>query len=173
MKQFFGAFFGSIIGIIISTLLALFLIIAVVKASISKVSEKEEPITIIKNNSILKFVIDGAIVDRNLEEDPLNELKKITPLGGIEDSNKGLNLLVQKIKTAKNDDNIKGIYLYFKSLQAGFATTEELRNALIDFKSAGKCQGNVLLTPITLLSEAATMSVSFMINIGLGTYCLI
>ncbi|MCA0429293.1 MAG: signal peptide peptidase SppA [Bacteroidetes bacterium] len=138
MKQFFGAFFGSIIGIIISTLLALFLIIAVVKASISKVSEKEEPITIIKNNSILKFVIDGAIVDRNLEEDPLNELKKITPLGGIEDSNKGLNLLVQKIKTAKNDDNIKGIYLYFKSLQAGFATTEELRNALIDFKSSGK-----------------------------------
>lgn len=138
MKQFFGAFFGSILGIIISTLLALFLIIAVIKTSISKVSEKEEPISIIKDNSILKFVIDGLIVDRNLEDDPLNELKKIAPLGATDDNNKGLNLLIQKIKYAKNDDKIKGIYLNFKSLQAGFATIEELRNALIDFKSSGK-----------------------------------
>lgn len=138
MKQFFGAFFGSILGIIISTVLAVIILIGLVKSSISKVEDKEETEISIKNNSILKLTIDGAITDRDLEDDPLKELKKISPLGGNDIDSKGLNKLIEKIKTAKTDDNIKGIYLYFKTLQAGFATTEELRNALIDFKSSGK-----------------------------------
>ncbi len=138
MKQFFGAFFGSILGIILSTVLVVVVLIGIVKSSISKVEDKEETEVSVKNNSILKLTIDGAIVDRDLEDDPLKELKKISPLGGNDQDSRGLNKLIDKINAAKTDDNIKGIYLYFKSLQAGFATTEELRNALIDFKSSGK-----------------------------------
>lgn len=42
------------------------------------------------------------------------------------------------IKRAKDDDNILGIYFEAGDLQAGFAKSAELRNALIDFKKSGK-----------------------------------
>jgi uncharacterized membrane protein len=76
MKQFFGAFFGSILGIIISTVLVVVVLIGIVKSSISKVDDKDETEVSIKNNSILKLTLDGPIVDRDLEDDPLKELKK-------------------------------------------------------------------------------------------------
>jgi len=42
------------------------------------------------------------------------------------------------LETAKSDDKIKGVLLNITSLPAGMATTEEIRNAIIDFKSSGK-----------------------------------
>jgi protease IV len=42
------------------------------------------------------------------------------------------------IEKAKNEENIKGIYLKGGSLMAGFASIKEIRNALIDFKKSGK-----------------------------------
>jgi len=50
----------------------------------------------------------------------------------------GLNDILRSIKNAKDDENIKGIYLELTPLQAGSATIEEIRNALLDFKSEGK-----------------------------------
>src|SRR5690606_4076936 len=50
----------------------------------------------------------------------------------------GLNDILKNIETAKTDANIKGIFLDITSVQAGFATTEEIRNALLDFKKSGK-----------------------------------
>ncbi|HEY0771577.1 MAG TPA: signal peptide peptidase SppA, partial [Sphingobacteriaceae bacterium] len=50
----------------------------------------------------------------------------------------GLNDILASIKKAKTDDHIKGIYLDLTSLQAGQATVEEIRNALLDFKNSGK-----------------------------------
>ncbi|MBN1145455.1 MAG: signal peptide peptidase SppA, partial [Bacteroidales bacterium] len=42
------------------------------------------------------------------------------------------------IDKARLDTNIRGIYLELSNLQAGIATVEEIRNALIDFKKSGK-----------------------------------
>ncbi len=38
----------------------------------------------------------------------------------------------------KNDNNIKGIYLDVSYPQAGFATLEEIRESLLDFRKSGK-----------------------------------
>lgn len=46
--------------------------------------------------------------------------------------------IIQKIKLAKEDDLIAGIYLDTSSIHAGFATIEEIRSALLDFKTTGK-----------------------------------
>jgi protease-4 len=50
----------------------------------------------------------------------------------------GLNEILENLEEAKKDDHIKGIFLDVSSLAAGFATIEEVRNALIDFKKSGK-----------------------------------
>jgi protease-4 len=50
----------------------------------------------------------------------------------------GLNDILKNIQLAKNDDKIKGIYLDLSYISAGMATIEEIREALIDFKTSGK-----------------------------------
>ncbi len=54
------------------------------------------------------------------------------------DKSIGLNDILANIKKAKTDDNIKGIFLDESYIESQEATTEEIRNALIDFKTSGK-----------------------------------
>ena len=135
MKQFFGAFFGSIIGIVIATVLAVLIVVGAVKSSFNS-NFKEEETSVKKTNSILKIVLDGAIIDRE-KEDPLAQLKGLAPMGDSRDK-MGLNSILTKIENAKIDENVKGIYLYCKNVDGGYASIEEFRNALIDFKKSGK-----------------------------------
>jgi protease-4 len=136
MKQFFGAFFGSIIGIIVAAALAILLLVVAVKSSINEAFKDEEAgNSIVKSNSVLKLTLDGRITERS-KENPLEDLLPAGPFS--ESSSKGLNDLTEKIKKAKGDTKVSGIFLCFKNFQTGFATLEELRNALLDFKSSGK-----------------------------------
>ena len=68
-------------------------------------------------------------------KNPFNEfdLGPFMPKGTV-----GLNEIIANLKNAKTDEHIKGIYLEVSNPVAGFATLEELRNALLDFKSSGK-----------------------------------
>jgi protease-4 len=135
MKQFFGAFFGSIVGIIIATVLAIVIIIAAVKSSFSSAFKEKEETSMAKPNSIIKLVLDGDIQERE-KENPFKELGDLGSFGGGEEL--GLNMLVKKIDDAKKDKNVKGLYIVVKNIKAGFATVQELRNALLDFKKSGK-----------------------------------
>ena len=49
-----------------------------------------------------------------------------------------LTQALQGIRKAKANPNIKGIYLNVENLSAGLASTDELREALLDFKKSGK-----------------------------------
>lgn len=136
MKQFFGAFFGSILGIVIATIFALVILVASIKSSFSSFDTKDDDeISVAKPNSVLKLVLDGQIIDRQ-KENPFKEFGDISPF--MDQTGNGLNTMLEKISKAKTDDKIKGIYIYSKSLEAGFATLEELRNALEDFRKSGK-----------------------------------
>ncbi|RYZ93943.1 MAG: signal peptide peptidase SppA, partial [Sphingobacteriaceae bacterium] len=72
------------------------------------------------------------------ERTPKNPFDGLSFLGLKESKNIGLNDILANIKKAKTDDNIKGIFLDESYMSSGQATTEEIRNALIDFKKAGK-----------------------------------
>src|SRR5690606_12333483 len=50
----------------------------------------------------------------------------------------GLNDILKRIRGAKDDDRIKGIYLDLSAVSASFATLQEIRYALLDFKTSGK-----------------------------------
>ncbi len=135
MKQFFGAFFGSIIGIIVATIISLVIVIAVVKSSFSQLTEKED-LSVVKKGTVLKIVLDGPLMDRDAAENPFEELGNLSPFGEMKGM--GLNGLIEKIKAAKEDEKISGIYLCFKEPEMGFAAIEELRFVMSDFKKSGK-----------------------------------
>ena len=137
MKQFFGAFFGSIIGIVLATVLAVVIVIGVVKTTVNSTFnlDKDEELSKTKANSILRIEINGSIAERQKD----NPFKGMGDFGSFgDDEQLATNSLLKKIDYAKTDKHIKGIYLNFKNLEGGFATVEELRNALAAFKQSGK-----------------------------------
>ena len=130
MKQFFKFTLASIVGVMIAGLLLLFVTIGIIGAMISS---SDQP-TQIENNSVLIMKFDHQIVDR-AQKNPFEDLD----FGMFKGSKTaGLNDILDCIRKAKTDDNIKGIYLNPMDIQAGMASVEEIRTALKDFKTSGK-----------------------------------
>lgn len=128
MLQFLKFVFATILGLIIFSFLLLFILMGIAASASSSDPVKVEA------NSVLKLKFDKPIVERG-RDNPLDELElPFTP-----EANVGLIQIREAIANAKLDNNIKGIYLEMDMfLDAGYATIEEIRNALIDFKSSGK-----------------------------------
>ncbi len=130
MKDFFKFTLASILGVMIAGLLLLFITIGIITAMVSVSDEPAQ----ISTNSLLILKFDHQIVDR-ARKNPLEGLDF-----GMFQGNKtvGLNDILDCIRKAKTDNNIKGIYLNPMDIQAGMATVEEIRLALKDFKTSGK-----------------------------------
>ncbi|WP_114940286.1 signal peptide peptidase SppA [Mucilaginibacter endophyticus] len=132
MKQFFKFVLATIVGVIISGI-----IIGVIGAGIIVgliASAGSDKTVDVSPNSILYMSLKNQIVERT----PNNPLADLDFLGLNDNKSIGLNDILADIKKAKTDNNIKGIYLDESYMTAGQATTEEIRNALIDFKKSGK-----------------------------------
>lgn len=132
MKSFFASFLGTLAAIIVSVIL-LFLVIAGIISSLVS-SAKSDRAFLVKDNSVLHVKLDYPILERG-RKNPLVNLD-ITSFGtrpGI-----GLDQILESFEKAKNDSNIKGIYLHLSEVTAASATLEEIRDALVDFKQSGK-----------------------------------
>lgn len=114
-----------------ATLLGLFIFFVLVILIVSGIAASADKEPEIADNSILHLKLSGAVVERAID-DPLEEL--------ISDGPKPIDLLslIQAIKAAGNDDRIAGIYLEPQFLQAGYSSLQEIRDALISFKTSGK-----------------------------------
>ncbi|GAA4908097.1 signal peptide peptidase SppA [Mucilaginibacter defluvii] len=130
MKQFFKFVLATVVGIFAATIILGVLSVFIFAGVLSSASEKS---TTVEANSILTLEFRKPINERT----PYNPLAELEFLG-FEEKNLGLNDILANIKKAKTDENIKGIYLNESYLASGQATTEEIRNALIDFKKSGK-----------------------------------
>ncbi|WP_207532808.1 signal peptide peptidase SppA [Desertivirga arenae] len=130
MKSFFKMAFASMVGMLFSFFAILLIFILVVMAVASKTDEEVE----VKANSVLHIPLDYPVVERG-HDDPFSKLD-INAFG--KSKSVGLNDVLAAIRRAKTDDNIKGIYLDLSSLQAGYATLEEIRNELLNFKRSKK-----------------------------------
>ena len=128
MKQFFKYVFATIVGVLLCLVIFTFVVIGFIS------SARSDKKTEVEANSVLRLSFDYAIKERT----------STSPLSGIPFLNLnvkksiGLNDILASLKRAKTDDNIKGIYLDESYMLSGQATTEEIRNALIDFKKSGK-----------------------------------
>jgi protease-4 len=130
MKSFLKYTLATITGIIIASVLFFIVILASFSAI---VSSGNKPVSI-SNNSILVLKAGVTIPDRGDQN----------PLAGIDLFNMtlsptpGLNEILNNIEKASGDNKIKGILIENGLLPSGWATTEEIRNALLKFREKGK-----------------------------------
>ena len=126
MKQFFKTFFASLLALIIFSLIGIVLLVSIA----ASFSDEEQKLT--ATNSVL--VIDLA---ENFEEqtksDPFSEIMR--QKNGKSPS---LTQLIGLIQNAKKDTAIKGIYIKCAQNPNGYASSEEIRTALLDFRKSNK-----------------------------------
>lgn len=85
----------------------------------------------VEKNSVFVLNLSGTISEQGSE----NPLSIFT---GDNSLNSGLNDILSSIKKAKANDEIKGIYIEAGALMTNYATLQEIRNALADFRKSGK-----------------------------------
>ncbi|HEX6223622.1 MAG TPA: signal peptide peptidase SppA [Chryseolinea sp.] len=124
--NFWKAFFASCLGALVAMILLCVLIVAL----ISMTGDEEIQV---KENSILRLDLDVPVIEIE-KESPL----PFFVLGGAGPQPIALARLRQTIEHAKEDDNIKGIYLNVTLPATGYTILEEIRLALIDFRTSGK-----------------------------------
>ena len=127
MKQFFNSFLASCLGTA-TVLIVLVLIGVVMISSTMKSASKKDKV---KANSILSIKLNSAIPEKT-NNAPVN------PYDFNTDEATGLIDMIKGIERAKEDDNIKGIYLETPFPQMNFANLAAMREAIIDFKESGK-----------------------------------
>ena len=128
MKDFLKFTLATIVGIIVSSILLFFISIIVMFSMLYS----SEPEVQIKEDSILKLDLKGSLSERS-QEDPFALLM------GSDYQAYGLDDLLASIRKAKENENIKGIYIEASSLVSnGYASLKEIRDALADFKESGK-----------------------------------
>ena len=126
MKQFLKFTLAAAAGLMLGVFLIIIIFSILATSGDSKEVQLDKP-------HVLRLELNGEIQDR-VEEMPF-DLSEIT---GQDVNILGLNDILANIKKAKTDENIKGIYIEIGLISAGFATREEIRNALLDFKESGK-----------------------------------
>jgi protease IV len=129
MKEFFKYFLATIFGIIVVNVI-FFVVFMIIVASFSG---KDNEVTI-EPTSVLHIQLNYPIAERTSD----NPFENISFGSFKSNTNLGLNDILRNIKKAKEDSNIKGIYLDVSELQSSPATVEEIRDALMKFRESGK-----------------------------------
>lgn len=129
MKQFFKMFFASMLAIIISGIVLFFIFVGIV-ASISKGVKADEEKELAGRHLLL--------IDLGKQMHEQHETNSLAGFTKESSFSTGVYDAIQAIAAAKTDDNVKGILLKPEGSGNGWATSEQLRNALLDFKAGGK-----------------------------------
>jgi protease-4 len=125
MKNFFKMLLASMLGMLILNALVFVILISMIA-----IIGSGDPVSV-KDNSILKISLNKPLEDRA-------GIPTIDIINFEVMTNLGLNNILNGLEQAKYDNRIKGVYLELSSVQAGIASVEEVRNALLSFKESGK-----------------------------------
>ena len=121
MKSFFKSFLAALLALFVFSILGIFILIGFA-ATVSS----DEPVSI-PANAVLVLDLGDNFTEKEVS-DPFTELMR--PGAGKVPS---LSTVIGLIQHAKKDSNIKGIYIKCQQNSNGYAASEELRKALVDF----------------------------------------
>lgn len=125
MRTFFKVFFACLLALLVFSLIIFLFTTGYISGLVSR---EPEPVG-------GKAVLVVNLLDNYLEIPEANPFEKLKGEGGSVPS---IYDVVRLIAHAKNDSTIKGIYIKAGNNVNGFGTSEEIRNALLSFKSSGK-----------------------------------
>jgi protease-4 len=127
MRSFFKMFFASFLALVVFMVIGFFLFIALLSSLASLAKDNRADIA---SHSILTIDLSRHYA----EQEQRAPLRSVT--GG--ENAPGLYDLVRLIRHAKGDKDIAGIYLIANGNGNGLASSEEIRRALVDFKTSKK-----------------------------------
>lgn len=127
MKEFLRSTLATITGVLICGFIFIILGIGIL-AGIMASSESE---TLVMPNSVFTLELKGTVQER-YQPSPVDQF--------FEDqiSTYGLEDILNSIQKAKEDEQIKGIYLHTGALACSTASLQAIHRALADFKQSGK-----------------------------------
>lgn len=128
MKSFFKTLLASTLGVIIGSIILTVFSIMIFAGVIAAMGSTET--YNLKDKTILTLDLKGNLGER-AESSPLDKI--MGNPGTI-----GLEGILDAIKKAKENDEIKGIYIKAGALNGALGNIDPIRNALIDFKTTGK-----------------------------------
>ncbi|MDY0099505.1 MAG: signal peptide peptidase SppA [Bacteroidales bacterium] len=148
MKTFLKYTLATITGIIICSLLFFIIMLASFSAMVATGNKPAS----VPENSVLVLKAGVSIPDRS-DNSPVSgfDLVNMTVNPAT-----GLNDILKNIKKAAEDPKIKGILIENGLIPSGWATTEEIRDALVKFRESGKFV--IAYTDYILLQEGYYLS---------------
>lgn len=127
MKEFFKYVGATIVGIFaVGLILAILGVMSIIGMITSTQATQN-----VSKNSVLVLNLSGTLQEQS--DDNVFGLFAQDSFGSL-----GLDEILSAIKKAKETDKIKGIYIESGMFVADYASRQEIRNALLDFKKSGK-----------------------------------
>ena len=128
MKQFLKYVLATVLGLVVAGLLMGFFSMLMFMGMAMGTSAPK-----VEKNSVLVMKLDGTLSERT-EENPFDML-----MGGAGTSALSLENMLKAVEQAKENENVKGLYMEAGMLSAASpAMLQELRDAIVDFKESGK-----------------------------------
>ncbi|TVP44745.1 MAG: signal peptide peptidase SppA [Mongoliibacter sp.] len=128
--RFLGNVLAVIVGLLVFSVMSFFIFAGL----IAIISTSEDDVTV-KSNTVLVMDLEGRVlVERTNEDDP--SFSSLSLFGGV--PTVGLTNLKRAIENAKENEDVRGIYLKAGTFSAGQANMKELRDKLLEFKESGK-----------------------------------
>lgn len=145
MRSFFKIFFASFLAVFVFALIVFFLLVGMV----SSLATKDKPK--VADKSVLVLNLGQHFSEKHIDN-PLGVLSSDeTDIPGLYD-------VVRLIRHARNDNHISGIYIKANGNSNGYAASEELRNALMEFRESKKfviAHGDMMSQGAYLVASAA------------------
>lgn len=127
MKDFFKQIIATVFGVFLSIgIMLLFSLISLIGMIVSSAGS-----TPIEDDSVLVLNLQGQMVEKGGED-------VFAAFTGGAASSIALNDVLTAIDNAKTNDKVKGIYIQAGVLSADYASLQEIRQKLIEFKSTKK-----------------------------------
>lgn len=128
MKDFLKHTLATVVGIIAASVIMGIIGIIAIAGMIAS----EQTTTKVKENSVFVLNLSGSLEERAKED-------VMAQLTGSVSSNLGLDDILYAINTAKNNKDIKGIYIEAGAFMSDSpASSQAIRKSLADFKKSGK-----------------------------------
>lgn len=130
MKDFFKYMMATICGIVVLTIIGGILLVTSFMGMLAGSDTKVKA----KDNSVFVLKMNGSVSERAEDNGPLSVLLNTADMDVL-----GLDDILKAIKAARDEENIKGIYIEGGATSFDSpATAQQIRRALEDFRKSGK-----------------------------------
>lgn len=130
MKQFFKMFFASLLAMIVTGVIIFGVIVGLIVSAVSSATDPDPQVKV-SSKSVLYIDLQNRIHEQGEENQFAVFTKDNTFSPGLYD-------IVRALDHAKTDDNIRGIVIRLNPSPNGWATLQQLREGIENFKGSGK-----------------------------------